>query len=100
MSNTSEVFPKSKIFMPTAFSPDNNFINEQFGPKGIFIRKYEFEIFSRWGEKLFETNNCLENRDGKYKGEICQEGVYLYILKALGSDNKHYILNGTFTLLK
>lgn len=100
MSNTSEVFPKSKIFMPNAFSPDNNAINEQFGPKGIFIRKYEFEVFNRWGEKLFETNNCLENWDGKYKGEVCQEGVYLYLLKALGSDNKHYILNGTFTLLK
>ena len=100
MSNTSEAKPISKLFMPNAFSPDNNNINEQFGPKGVFIKRYQFTIYNRWGEKLFETFNCLEAWDGTFKGERCMESVYLYRLEALGTDNKHYQLKGTFTLLR
>lgn len=100
LSNSTEAFPESKLFMPNAFSPDNNQINEQFGPKGSYIKRYNYQVYDRWGEKLFETQNCLENWDGQFKGETCIEGVYLYRLEALGSDNKHYILKGTFTLLR
>lgn len=100
VSNTSEATPISKLFMPNAFSPDNNNINEQFGPKGVFIKKYQFTVYNRWGEKLFETFNCLEPWDGTFKGERCMESVYLYRLEALGTDNKHYQLKGTFTLLR
>lgn len=100
LSNTSDAMPKSTLFMPNAFSPDQNNINELFGPKGQFIKRYDFSIFNRWGEKIFQTNQCLENWDGKFKGETCMEGVYLYVLEALGADNKHYQLKGTFTLLR
>lgn len=100
LSNEVKVLPYSKLFVPNAFSPDANNINEKFGPKGQYISKYNLKIFNRWGEQLFETSECMQAWDGAYKGEICQQDVYMYIIEAKGADGKIYNLSGTFTLLR
>lgn len=99
-SNHAQVWPESHLFMPNAFSPDQNNINEKFGPNGQYIIKYHITIYNRWGEKLFESDNCMEAWDGTYKQERCQQDVYMYRIEALGADNKKYNLHGTFTLLR
>ncbi len=100
LSNEANALPHSTLFVPNAFSPDLNNINENFGPKGQYISRYKFQIYNRWGEKIFETNDCMVPWDGTFKNERCQEGVYLYHIEALGADNKSYNLQGTFTLLR
>ena len=99
-SNEVKVLPRSTLFVPNAFSPDRNGINEVFGGKGQYIARYKIEIYNRWGEKVFESGDCLAGWDGFYKGEQCQQDVYLYHIEALGADNKWYNLKGTFTLLR
>ncbi len=42
----------------------------------------------------------MEKWDGKFKGQICVQEVYLYHLSAMGSDNKKYNIKGTFHLLR
>jgi gliding motility-associated-like protein len=86
--------------VPNAFSPDNNGINEKFNPNGQYITNYNIKIFNRWGELLFESSECLEPWDGKFKGEICQQDAYMYVIEAKGNDNKLYNLRGTFHLLR
>ncbi|MBC7426390.1 MAG: gliding motility-associated C-terminal domain-containing protein, partial [Bacteroidia bacterium] len=100
VSNESSAKVVSKLWVPNAMSPDGNNINERLEVKGVFIKQYHIEIFDRWGEKLFESSNCIGNWDGTYKGEKVQESVYLYHITALGVDNKHYNLKGTFTLFR
>ena len=100
LSNHAKVLPKSTLFVPNAFSPDKNSINEVFGPNGQYISRYHIQIFNRWGEKLFDSNECMKGWDGTFKNEQCQQDVYMYKIEALGADNKTYILNGTFTLLR
>ncbi|MCC6817385.1 MAG: PKD domain-containing protein, partial [Bacteroidia bacterium] len=100
VSNHAQVYPQSKLFVPNAFSPDLNTINEKFGPNGQYIVRYKLSIFNRWGEKLYETDDCMGAWDGTYKNERCQQDVYLYHIEALGADNKTYNLEGTFTLLR
>lgn len=100
VSNYAQVYPESHLFVPNAFSPDLNQINEKFGPNGQYISKYYIVIYNRWGEKLFESYNCMEGWDGTYKNERCQQDVYMYRIQALGADNKTYNLDGTFTLLR
>lgn len=99
-SNEAEVLPRSTLFVPDAFSPDRNDINEVFGGKGQYISRYRIEIYNRWGEKVFESGDCLAGWDGQYRGEVCQQDVYMYHIEALGADNKWYNLKGTFTLLR
>ncbi len=100
LSNEADALPHSTLFMPNAFSPDKNEINEVFGPKGQYISRYKLQIYNRWGELIFETNNCMEGWDGYYKGERCEQEVYLYHLEAMGADKKTYNLKATFHLFR
>ncbi len=100
LSNEAQAYPASRLFVPNAFSPDMNDINEKFGPKGQYISKYNFRVFNRWGEKVFETSDCMAPWDGTFQGERCQQDVYLYHIEALGADNRTYNLQGTFHLLR
>ena len=100
LSNEADAFPHSTLFIPNAFSPDKNELNEIFGPQGQYITKYKLQIYNRWGEKIFETTNCMEGWNGFYKDERCEQDVYLYSLEAIGADKKSYNMKATFHLFR
>jgi gliding motility-associated-like protein len=96
----------SYIYMPTAFTPDGNNINDTYYPltRGIKIIK-KFIIFDRKGTVVFQASNFLPNNkllgwDGRYKGATQPMGSYLYIMEAICDTNKELGLNGMFTLLR
>ena len=94
--------PPCSIYVPNAFTPDFNNINEKFKPiTNCQFLRYNFKIFNRWGEMLFETSNPLDAWDGYYLGKPCQQGAYVWIL--YGIDIKSKISNfrsGTVTILR
>ncbi|MES2616268.1 MAG: PKD domain-containing protein [Bacteroidota bacterium] len=100
ISNDLMIVPNSVIYMPNAFSPDNNGINDQFVPQGLYVYDYLFEVYNIWGELVFSTTDCMKGWDGYYKDEVCQQGVYYYKVTARGNDYKRYILKGNVTLLR
>ncbi len=72
-------FCLSALYIPNAFTPEHNGLNEIFIPKYTGeITNYEFLIFDRWGKQIFSTNNIHEGWDGTYKGNPCQIEVYVY----------------------
>lgn len=88
---TSDVDPNNscEIFVPTAYSPDQNTVNDQACVYGKCIAEMEFRIFSRWGELLFVSNDPETCWDGTYKGQKLGAGVYAWSLKAsLKGGNK------------
>ncbi len=66
------------FYIPNAFTPNNNGLNEKFRPKVIGVHDYHFLIFDRWGEKIFETSDITEGWNGSYQGTECELGVYVY----------------------
>ena len=61
--------------MPNSFTPNNDLINDTFGPKGIRMleyKSYEFTVFNRWGEKVFNSDNISD----RWSGENTQTGNY------------------------
>jgi len=100
ISNEIRVKPKSSLFVPNAFSPNSNGFNEIFAPKGQYIFNYQLEIYNRWGERIFISNECLGGWDGTYKNEPVEEGLYYYKLNASGNDGASYVYKGTLTLLR
>lgn len=99
-SNAIRIKPQSTIFIPNAFSPNGNGINEVFGAEGQYLYDFNMEIYSIWGEKLYESNACYGTWDGVYKGEICEQNVYFYRISVKGTDGEYYVRSGTFTLLR
>lgn len=93
----------STLYVPNAFSPDGNSLNDIFAPSGLQVYDYRMMIFDRWGEKIFESSVANEGWDGKYRGTLCKEGVYVYKIefKAINGDMKRRVQNmvGHVTLL-
>lgn len=81
------------LYAPNSFTPDGNQFNPVFLPivtSGVDKNQYELEIFNRWGESVFKTNDTLEGWDGTYKGIACKEGMYSWKItyKTSSSDEK------------
>lgn len=87
-SNYAEVIPPLHIYIPSAFTPNGDGLNDTFGVKGEGIRNYHIYIYNRWGEKLFESTNPKQQWDGTYGGQPAQQGVYTYQLFASGIESK------------
>ncbi len=99
--NSGLIYPEFSFHLPTAFSPNNNIINDTYFPvmKG-YVKKYRFEIFNSWGEKLFESSDPSAEWDGTYMGNPCPQGVYLcriFLIPYNGEIGQYAV---TFTLLR
>lgn len=68
-----------ELFFPNAFTPNKDLKNEVFRPSDCWLKSFKMQIYSRWGELLFETNDLFEGWDGTFKGEPCHDGVYIWI---------------------
>ncbi|UAY52603.1 gliding motility-associated C-terminal domain-containing protein [Ferruginibacter albus] len=75
---------KSGYYMPNAFSPNNDGINDCYGIKywGT-VQKVDFSIYDRWGNLVFFTNDPADCWDGTYKGQPLNSGSYSYYIKAI-----------------
>ncbi len=68
------------LFMANAFTPGNDLVNNIFMPRGRNITVTSFQIYNRWGELIFETNRDGEGWDGKFNGDYCPDGLYIWKL--------------------
>jgi gliding motility-associated-like protein len=91
------------LFIPNSFSPNNDGLNDQFGPKcDCSFTEYHFSIFNRWGERIFETRDPFEAWNGcTEKGSDFQMGVYVYLLNyKISGESIARSESGDVTLLK
>ena len=73
----------NKFDLPNAFTPNADGKNDCFGLKSFgAAQKIYFIIYSRWGEKMFETNDINICWDGRYKGQPVEAGNYVYYVTA------------------
>lgn len=80
-------------YVPNAFSPDGNGINDYFAPTGLGIEKYHIQIFNRWGQLVFDGHTPW---DGKH----ALPGVYTYVLTYENDLGHRRWRKGNITLLK
>jgi gliding motility-associated-like protein len=91
------------IYTPNAFSPNGDGLNDTFQPKGFGITKYEMQIFDRWGEVLFQTNEFEKGWDGMFAsrpGKICPTDTYTWRIKLTTVFGKAHEFTGHVTLMK
>lgn len=92
------------VFIPNTFTPDGDNINDIFLPSliGVVPTSYRFEIFNRWGQKVFETNDLNEGWDGTYKGENAKLDVYTVLIHVSPKSDPANVLvfNGLVNLIR
>jgi gliding motility-associated-like protein len=96
------VKPDYTFYIPNAFTPDGNGINDGFMPTGlgIDISNFDMTIFNRWGEQIYKTSDLSRPWDGKFKGNPSPEGVYTYKIYFKDALYKEHLLYGQVTLLR
>jgi gliding motility-associated-like protein len=91
------------VYVPNAFSPNNDGVNDAFIVEGLEPRGYRLEIFNRWGDLLFFSENPEEPWLGQNQLEASEyfvpDGVYIWRLRYEMRDGPR-LLDGTVTLLR
>lgn len=100
-SNVACVFHEPIVYIPNAYIPGSRY-SDSFKPSLRFIEvdSYQFSIFDRWGEVIFNTNDVLQGWDGTYQGKKVKTDVYVYLVKFKTSKGKEVEKRGTVTILK
>ncbi len=91
------------LYVPNAFTPNDDNNNELFFAKGTGIKQFTMDIFDRWGNLIFTSNNINQGWNGTMYGkgkEICQEDVYVWMIEAKGSTGSVKKLTGRLSLIK
>jgi gliding motility-associated-like protein len=88
------------LYVPNAFTPNGDGLNDIFQPKGFGIEKYTMQIFDRWGEKIFETSEFEQGWDGSYRGKLSQDDSYTWLINATDVYGKAHEYTGHVILIK
>jgi gliding motility-associated-like protein len=107
-SDTVMIFPESfNIYLPTAFSPNNDNVNDIFIPKSTYEVDFDYEImiFNRYGQMVFKSNSFSEGWDGNYQNQPCPMEVYTwFVIVHPMVENSFYtgqnLMKGNVTLLR
>jgi gliding motility-associated-like protein len=90
------------IYIPTAFSPNNDQKNDEFEafPQANF-KIVSLLIFDRWGELVFTSTDNTKTWDGKFKGQECGEGAYIYVVNYMNIKTSTVeLISGDFNLIR
>ena len=79
---TVKFIPEVNVWLPNAITP-YDVVNTEFGyyTELQYIESVHFEVYNRWGNRIFESTKIGEYWDGTYKGKECQRGLYAWKLK-------------------
>ncbi|MES2591176.1 MAG: PKD domain-containing protein [Bacteroidota bacterium] len=90
------------LYVPEAFTPNGDNTNDIFYAYGHALIEFQFYVFDRWGEVIFESNDLLKGWDGTVKGKRAEDGVYSYriIYRKKSRPAEKLTKLGTFLLLK
>lgn len=91
---------ETDVFLPSAFSPNGDGINDILLVRSNFIDHMELLIYNRWGEEVFHSTNQNMGWDGTYKGEMLSPDVFAYTLRVVCIDQTEYSVRRNVSLLK
>ncbi len=97
---TPQKFPP-KVYIPNAFSPNGDGVNDIFKIETDDVILYEFnmKVFNRWGTLMFESDNYSKGWNGLFKNEVLQPDVFVYSVQYKDGDGLVYRKTGTVNLL-
>jgi gliding motility-associated-like protein len=94
------------LYVPNAFTPNGDGLNDVFQPKGFGIVEYELDIYDRWGERIFHTNDFNQGWDGirQKKNDISygvlKDDIYTWRIQVINVFSQRLEFTGHVTLMK
>ncbi|MGQ1946253.1 PKD domain-containing protein [Geofilum sp. OHC36d9] len=102
--------PQGFVEFPNAFKPRPGGSSESVDPSSEYvvvfkpafrdIDTFTMEIFNRWGQKVFQTNDMENGWDGMYEGQLAPQGVYVYKVSGRYLNGREYRKTGSVLLVR
>jgi gliding motility-associated-like protein len=94
------ISPNFTMFIPSAFTPNGDLINDTFTVVSEYLSDYNIVIMDRWGQLVFASSSLDNQWDGIFKGDEAAEGVYTWVIRATDVTGKTYRKNGQVSLIR
>jgi gliding motility-associated-like protein len=95
------IYMPYSMYVPNAFTPNGDGVNDKFAPEGEGFLYYDLSIFDRWGNKIYYTTDIKQGWDGKANGgDIVRMNSCVYVINIVALDKKTYSYSGTVTIPK
>lgn len=94
------ISPECEVFVPNAFSPNNDGQNDFLCIYGKCIETLNLVIYDRWGEKVFETTDAKQCWDGTYKGKLMNSAVFVYYYNVTLFSGENLVKKGNISLVR
>ncbi len=90
------------FYIPNAFTPNGDEVNEVFAPLGIGVKEFDMLIFDRWGLEIFNSSDILKGWNGKKTGSdaACPTDVYVYRIKVTDLQGRVHDYFGRVNLVR
>jgi gliding motility-associated-like protein len=96
-----KIFKNVKIYVPTAFTPNNDGLNDYLKPQSVGIKQINyFRIYNRWGQFLFDLKSNPLGWDGKIGGKPQSTQTFVWMAEGIGIDNRTYHEKGSVVLIR
>ena len=89
----------ARIFLPSAFSPNGDGVNDEFQPISKYVQNLSLEVFDRFGKLIFQSREQIPGWDGTFQGQAAAEGVYTFNVTGTDLEGNPVQKAGTVTLV-
>ena len=96
---TIQIKHKDSLYIPDAFSPNNDGVNDVFRAIGS-ASEYSMKVFNRWGQLVFQTKSITEGWNGRISGKLQASGVYVYLVQYRNASGQVMDRKGTVLLMQ
>lgn len=102
VSESNELFLLQEpiVYVPNAFTPNGDILNEVWGILPVFVRDFHIQVYNRWGERVYESRDKNHQWNGVYRGFNPFDNTFIYQLTYTGWDNSIHHKTGYVTILK
>jgi gliding motility-associated-like protein len=91
---------QTTVYIPNAFTPDGNGVNDVFAPVSSGITEYTMEVYNRWGEMIFRSDIKNKPWDGKFKDKLSKQDVYIWSITYKENCGTQKNIKGHVTLVR
>lgn len=89
------------LWIPNAFTPNGDFLNDEWQIIGVSLTDYEIRVFNEWNQLMYQSSDVNRAWDGSFRGQKLPEGVYTYrIVYRIAGDEELQTERGTVTLIR
>ncbi|WP_185816909.1 T9SS type B sorting domain-containing protein [Hymenobacter metallilatus] len=99
-SNVASVARQVKLFVPTAFTPNGDGLNDVLELKGRFLDNFRFTVIDRNGQQVFQATTRTQTWDGRIGNEKPVTGAYVWRFEATDQEGKRVVQHGSVTIIR